>query len=145
MFSFFNCLHLHLHLKKGLLYSPWAHSYFMIKGVCNKSKRISFCLSPFTIHQKRILHKSGYSGSAANCQPLNQEQRESTTFRFADFTSCEWFTESDKPSVILVQKEKVWLLCERVRTKISDDYFKIIILWRCQKKSLLEGLRTICG
>lgn len=80
------------------------------------------------LHQKRILHKSGYSGSAANCQPLNQEQRESTTFRFADFTSCEWFTESDKPSVILVQKEKVWLLCERVRTKISDDYFKIIIL-----------------
>lgn len=40
--------------------------------------------------------------------------------------------------------ETAWFLCECVRTKISDDYFKIIILWRCQRKYSLGSLRTIC-
>lgn len=53
---------------------------------------------------------------------------------FVDFTPCEWFTESDTPPMFLVKKETVWFLCECVRTKISDDYFKIMILWKCQRK-----------
>lgn len=96
------------------------------------------------LHQEWILCISEYCGFSTNCPSLCQEKRKSATFRSVDFTPCEWFPESNTPPMFLVKKETVWFLCECDRTKISDDYFKIMILGKCQRKRSLKGLRTIC-